>query len=179
MKKACFILAALFLCLSPVLASAAEQVKLKYVRTIYTDADGGKLFYPEGVTAAGGQVFIADSGNRRVLRFINKDGMVSPDAVFPMDYTMDSFSLRKNEQSFLDAIKDDEKLATGISLYVRSGGKVTSRDPSLVSEQIVMVRSMGIQGFCLFCYDYLSDAILDMLRQGPLVEPSTPAFRLR
>lgn len=101
------------------------------------------------------------------------------DVVLPMDYTMDTFELRKNEQSFLDAMKDDGKLATGMSIYVRSGGKASSRDPSLVSEQLAMVRSSGIQGFSFFCYDYLSDAMLDMLRQGPLAEPAIPTFRLK
>jgi len=99
------------------------------------------------------------------------------DVVFPMDYTMDSFELRKNEQSFLDAMNDDSKLATGISIYIRSGGKVTSRDPSLVLEQIAMVRSLGIHGFCLFCYDYLSDTILQALRTGPCSDPAIPTFR--
>jgi uncharacterized lipoprotein YddW (UPF0748 family) len=100
------------------------------------------------------------------------------DVVLPMDYTMDTFELRKNEQSFLDAMKDDAKLATGISIYLRSGGRVTSRDPSLVLEQVAMVRSLGIQGFCFFCYDHLSDEILEALRAGPCAEPAVPVFRV-
>jgi len=64
-------------------------------------------------------------------------------------------------------MKDDRKLATGISIYVRSGSKVSSREPELVLEQIAMVRSMGIRGFCMFSYDHLSDAILEALRRGP------------
>jgi uncharacterized lipoprotein YddW (UPF0748 family) len=101
------------------------------------------------------------------------------DVILPMDYTMDSFELRKNEESFLDAMKDDSKLATGISLYVRSGGNVSSREPSLVLEQIAMIRSLGIRGFCLFCYDHMSDAILDALRTGPCSELAVPAFEER
>jgi uncharacterized lipoprotein YddW (UPF0748 family) len=101
------------------------------------------------------------------------------DLVLPMDYTMDSFELRKNEQRFLDAMANDSKLETGISIYQRSGGKVASRDPSLVLEQIAMVRSIGIRGFCLFCYDHMSDAILNALRAGPCSEPAVPTFRQR
>jgi uncharacterized lipoprotein YddW (UPF0748 family) len=101
------------------------------------------------------------------------------DVVLPMDYTMDTFELRKNEQTFLDAMKDDSKLATGLSIYVRSGGKAASRGPSLVAEQLAMVRSLGIQGFSLFCCDYLSDRILDVLRQEACAEPAIPVFRLR
>ena len=101
------------------------------------------------------------------------------DVVLPMDYTMDTFELRENEQRFLDAMKDDNKLATGISIYVRSGNKVSSREPSVVLGQIAMIRSMGIRGFCLFSYDHLSDAILDALQRWPCAEPATPTFRLR
>ncbi len=101
------------------------------------------------------------------------------DVILPMDYTMDSLELRKNERDFLDVVKDDSRLATGISLYVRSSQGAMARDASLVLEQISMVRSMGIQGFSFFCYDYLSDAILDMLRQEPFAEPAIPTFRLR
>lgn len=101
------------------------------------------------------------------------------DVVLPMDYTMDTFELRKNEQGFLDVMKEDSKLATGLSIYVRSGGRASSRDASLVAEQLAMVRSLGIQGFSFFCYDYLSDPMLEMLRQGLLAEPAIPTFRLR
>ncbi len=101
------------------------------------------------------------------------------DVILPMDYTMDTFELRSNEQSFLDAMKNDSTLATGISIYVRSGNRVSSREPSLVLEQIAMVRSMGIRGFCLFSYNHLSEAILDALRAGPCSEPAVPTFRRR
>jgi uncharacterized lipoprotein YddW (UPF0748 family) len=101
------------------------------------------------------------------------------DVILPMDYTMDSLELRKNERSFLDAMKDDSKLATGLSLYVRSSRGATARDASVALEQIAMVRSMGIRGFSLFCYDYLSDEILEAFRKGPCAEPAVPAFRHR
>jgi uncharacterized lipoprotein YddW (UPF0748 family) len=101
------------------------------------------------------------------------------DVILPMDYTMDTFEMRRNERSFLDAMKRDSRLATGVSIYVRSTGKVTSRDPSLVLEQIAMIRSMGIQGFCLFAYDHLTEGILSALRSGPCSRPAVPAFRVR
>jgi len=101
------------------------------------------------------------------------------DVILPMDYTMDTLELRKNEQNFLDGMKDDSRLATGLSLYVRSSRGATARGASLVMEQISMVMSMGIRGFSLFGYDYLSDEILEALRKGPCAEPAVPAFRRR
>ncbi len=85
MKKAFLKIITLFFLLSPVLASAADQVNLKYLGTIYTDAEGKKLVSPEGVTATEDYVFVADSGNRRILRYSYKDGAPKADAVFAMD----------------------------------------------------------------------------------------------
>jgi len=85
MKKIYFIAAALVLLLIPMLSFAADSVRLKYAGTIYTDAEGGKLLHPEGVSASADYVFIADSGNRRVLRYTYKDGTPRADTVFPMD----------------------------------------------------------------------------------------------
>ncbi len=101
------------------------------------------------------------------------------DVILPMDYTMDAFELRMNERKFLEAMRSDEKLATGISLYIRSGAKVSPREASLVIEQIAVVRSVGIRGFCFFAYEYLSDEILEALRTELCCEPALPTFRCR
>jgi len=99
------------------------------------------------------------------------------DLVFPMDYQMQSLQVRANERQFLEALADDDKLVTGLSLYRRSGAKVSSRPPELVLEQIELVRRLGIHGYCLFAYGHLSDEQLDMLRQKANPEPAVPYFR--
>jgi len=101
------------------------------------------------------------------------------DIVIPMDYQMQTLMVKAREQKFLDALSDDSKLATGLSLYMRCAGKAKSRRASLVKEQIQLVRLMGIHGYCLFVSGYLDDAIAKMLREAANTEPAQPYFRGR
>jgi len=99
------------------------------------------------------------------------------DVVIPMDYRMQTLEVRAHEREFLEALDEDSRLLTGLSLYMRAGGGVLSRPPELVREQIELVRRMGIHGYCLFCYRYLSDEQLRMLRDALNTEPAVPFFR--
>ena len=49
------------------------------------------------------------------------------DLILPMDYRMQTLQVRSNERQFLAALDDDDVLVTGLSLYQRSGGEVSSR----------------------------------------------------
>jgi uncharacterized lipoprotein YddW (UPF0748 family) len=99
------------------------------------------------------------------------------DVVMPMDYQMQSLQVRSDERQFLAALADDDKLATGLSLYMRSGGDVSSRPPELVRQQIELVRRLGIHGYCLFAFGHLSDGQLTVLRDDLNREPAVPYFR--
>ena len=99
------------------------------------------------------------------------------DVVIPMDYKMQALLVRANEQKFLDALDNDDQLVTGLSLYARSGKDVMARPPSLVKEQIQLVRQMGIRGYCLFVFGYLNDDIIQMLKTDINRERAVPYFR--
>jgi uncharacterized lipoprotein YddW (UPF0748 family) len=99
------------------------------------------------------------------------------DVVMPMDYQMQTLQVRANERQFLAALEDKHKLVTGLSLYMRTGGKALPRPPDLVREQIDLVRRMGIHGYCLFAYGYLDNDILHLLRDEVNPETAVPAFR--
>ncbi len=99
------------------------------------------------------------------------------DLVIPMDYQMQSLQVRSNERQFLAAMSDDDKLVTGLSLYMRSSGQVLSRPPDLLLEQIELVRHMGIHGYCLFAFSHMSDEQLELLREKVNVELARPFFR--
>lgn len=97
--------------------------------------------------------------------------------VIPMDYQMQTLLVQTNERKLLAALDDDSKLVTGLSLYARGGKGVMSRRSELVKEQIQLVRSMGIHGYCLFVYQYLDDDLLKMLKTEVNAERAAPYFR--
>ncbi len=99
------------------------------------------------------------------------------DVAIPMDYKMQTLRVYSTEKAFLDALDDDGDLVTGLSMYQRNGRAVSSRPASLVRDQILLVRRMGIHGYCLFVDRYLDDAILKMLRNELNREPALPYFR--
>jgi uncharacterized lipoprotein YddW (UPF0748 family) len=99
------------------------------------------------------------------------------DVIIPMDYQMQALQVRANERQFLAALTNDDQLVTGLSLYMRAGGAVSSRPPELVMQQIELVRRMGIRGYCLFAYSHLSEPQLKMLRERINTEPAVPYFR--
>lgn len=99
------------------------------------------------------------------------------DLILPMDYQMQTLQVRSNERQFLEALDEDDKLVTGLSLYMRSGGDVSSRPPELVREQIELVRRLGVHGYCLFALNHLSDEQLRVLREEINPEPAVPYFR--
>jgi len=104
-----------------------------------------------------------------------KEGWI--DVMIPMDYAMQTLAVRSNERQFLNVLDDDNKLVTGLSLYMRSGEQALPRDPALVRQQISLVRSMGIHGYCLFEATYLSDEIIEMLSSDLNREPAAPYYR--
>lgn len=99
------------------------------------------------------------------------------DLVIPMDYQMQTLQVRAHQRQFLEALDDDDKLVTGLSLYMRSGGQAMPRPPELVCKQIELVRRMGIHGYCLFAYAHFSPRQFQMLREKVNVESAVPYFR--
>ena len=101
------------------------------------------------------------------------------DVCMPMDYSSDVMEVRANEQAFLDALGPEHAgaLASGLSLYMASGGGAVSRPPDMVATQIHLVRTMGVSGYCLFAYEHMSEDILDALRATINTEPAVPAYR--
>ncbi len=99
------------------------------------------------------------------------------DVVIPMDYSTSTLAIRANERQFLEALDDDDALATGLSLYMGRGETTHSRPASLVAEQINLVRSMGIHGYVLFSADHLSDDQIEMLREDVNARDAVPFYR--
>lgn len=84
MKTTGVVLALMVSFLLPAESRGADPVKLKYVKTVYTDSAAGNLRFPEGVGCRNDSVVIADSGNKRILRYSYRDGIIKADGQFPV-----------------------------------------------------------------------------------------------
>jgi DNA-binding beta-propeller fold protein YncE len=77
-SMAALALVAAALVAGPLRLSAAENVKLRYLASVYLDDKGTGLKRPEGVGCDGkGQFVVADTGNDRLLRFGFRDKTVT------------------------------------------------------------------------------------------------------
>jgi len=65
-------------------ALGADTGRLKWVKSIYFDAKGGGLKHPEGLACGDDYFVVADTGNRRLLRYSVQDDSVTPEAEFPL-----------------------------------------------------------------------------------------------
>lgn len=84
MKRFLLLSLVLGLWILPLHATAASQVKLKYVGSIYTDATGVALNKPAGVFIGKNSLLVADSGGKRLLTFNYSDSSVKPDKIIPL-----------------------------------------------------------------------------------------------
>jgi len=78
-------------------AHAAEAVKLRPLPPIWTDGTGSTLSRPEGVACGQGVVVVADSANRRLVRYTITEARITPDpqielpsGLFPKQVALDS-----------------------------------------------------------------------------------------
>lgn len=56
--------------------SGAEVVKVKYTASLYTDVKGDPLRLPQGVGCSATVLFVADTGNNRIIRYSLESGSV-------------------------------------------------------------------------------------------------------
>ena len=55
----------------------AQAIPLRHTQSVYADEKGAALRSPEGVACRGGVAVVADTGNKRILRFAVKGGSLS------------------------------------------------------------------------------------------------------
>ncbi|MBD3292327.1 MAG: family 10 glycosylhydrolase, partial [Armatimonadia bacterium] len=99
------------------------------------------------------------------------------DIVMPMDYKMQTIELKASEEQWLEALDDDDKLCTGISVYASGGDEPVSRPPALVSEQVKMLRGMGIHGYNLFRLGFVEGDLLEAFAEEINEEDAVPFYR--
>jgi hypothetical protein len=65
-------------------ALGADKSRLKWVRSVYIDAQGGGLKHPEGLACGDDYLVVADTGNERLLRFSYQGDSLTADGEFPL-----------------------------------------------------------------------------------------------
>lgn len=79
MRRACTLFAVLILSLGSIQASAAEKGRIRWITSVYVDAKGVGLKYPEGVACNDDLFVVADTGNSRLIRYAHEDDSVTPE----------------------------------------------------------------------------------------------------
>jgi sugar lactone lactonase YvrE len=84
LRRAFTAFAVLLLALVSTQVLAAGKKRVRWVRSVYTDAKGVGLKYPEGVACTNSSFVVADTGNSRLIRYTYQDDTVTPVAVLPV-----------------------------------------------------------------------------------------------
>jgi hypothetical protein len=69
LRRVLAIVAAFLLVLGSTQSAGAEKRNIKWVASIYSDANGVGLKHPEGVACNDEHLIVADTGNSRLLRY--------------------------------------------------------------------------------------------------------------
>lgn len=104
MRYAFGLLVALALVLGATQASSADKRKIKWVQSVYLDAKGNGLKYPEGVACRDDYFVVADTGNSRILRYSYDADSVTQSAEFvlPKSYPIKLEVNSKGDIYYLD-----------------------------------------------------------------------------
>ena len=84
MRRTFTVFAVLILLLGATQAFGAEKRRVKWIKSIYVDAKGVGLKYPEGVACTDEFFVVADTGNSRLLRYSYQDDSATAEAAFPV-----------------------------------------------------------------------------------------------
>jgi sugar lactone lactonase YvrE len=83
-KRACIILGALALALGFAQAAFAQRPTIKWLTSLYSDTKEVALKFPEGVACTSDHLFVADTGNARLLRYAYSDKILRDETEFPL-----------------------------------------------------------------------------------------------
>jgi sugar lactone lactonase YvrE len=145
-------------------ARAAEAKKLRWVTSVYIDAQGNRLRHPEGVACGRDFFVVADTGNSRLLRYGYRNEIATPEAEFPLPQSspilvqVDS----KGKLYFLDSREQE------IGILSAAGEKVGELKPKGVpSKKSLVPKSFKIdRDDNLYILDIFSERVIVLDPEG-------------
>ena len=84
MRRTFTLLAVLVLALASTQTLAAGKKRIRWIRSVYSDAKGIGLNYPEGIACTDDAFVVADTGNSRLVHYSYEDDVVTPETVLPL-----------------------------------------------------------------------------------------------
>lgn len=84
MRRAALLLASIGCLCAAAKAFGDGKTAVRWVASVYSDSKGIGLRYPEGVACDDRQLWVADTGNARVLRYSYEQERVTAEAEFPL-----------------------------------------------------------------------------------------------
>jgi hypothetical protein len=145
-------------------ALGADGRKIRWVTSVYIDAQGGSLKHPESVACGADFFVVADTGNRRLLRYTYLNELVTAEAVIPLPKSS-PIMVQVNSRGdlyFLDSLKQSIGIvsATGEKL-----GDLRPRD--LPSKKKIIPKSFKIdRDDNIYILDIFSERVLVLDPEG-------------
>ncbi len=148
----------------PLPVTAASQVKLKYIGSVYTDAAGIALQHPAGVTIKDTLLLVADSGGRRLLTYNYQDGIAKPGKIFPVP---EMFPLMVQQADNGDLYVLDGRVRQIYMLDASGNIKGKFVPKGLPDNKRIVPRSIKLQADgSLLVLDVFSERVLVFARDG-------------
>jgi hypothetical protein len=151
--------------LLPLYASGAEQIKMKYASSLYTDETGTGFNRPEGVACSDDRLIVADSGNGRLILFTLHDGEPKGGTAIKLDQLR--YPTRVAMTSKGDILVLDERQRKIVRL-TREGVFKQYVDPSgMPADAVIVTVGIDVDGNDnLYLLDILSGRVLVLNDEG-------------
>jgi sugar lactone lactonase YvrE len=152
------------LLLGAVQALGADKRRVKWIRSIYVDAKGVGLKYPEGVACTDRFFVVADTGNSRLLRYSYQDDVVTPEVEFPLAKSS-PIKVQLNSAGDVYYLDGRERQIWHVSA---KGGEPVRLDPkSLPSSADIVPKSFAIgRDDQIYILDIFSEHVLVLDASG-------------
>jgi len=167
-RRTYIVIAALwaFLWASPVLAAGANA--FKWVTSIYADADGVGLKYPEGVACGEKSVVVADTGNGRLVHYSYEGPAVTAQTAIPLGKAS-PIIVQLNSKGDIYVLDGRDRRIEG---FKASGEKIGYLNPkSLPSAKDMVPKSFRIdRDDNIYILDIFSESVILLDPDGQFIK---------
>jgi len=135
----------------------------------------------EAMRAINPELIVSAAGGTRVedKATLFRDGQTWLDQglvhyLCPMLYTPDNNLFRQRLRSELEPLRPGQ----AHWLYAGIGAYKLTQNPRRVVEQVQLARQEGLNGVCFFSFEYLSETMIRLLREGPFAQESPVPWQI-